>query len=199
MKLRENKLVLASGNQGKITELQSILDPLGVEVLAQSRFNTPEADECGLSFVENAIIKARNAAEHSGWASVADDSGLEVDCLQGAPGIYSARYSGGNATDESNNRKLLYELRGQPAGKRTARFHCALALFRFPNDAAPLIVHDTWEGVILDTPRGENGFGYDPLFYIPELDCTSAELAKDKKNQLSHRGKAMRKLLEQLR
>ena len=199
MKLRENKLVLASGNIGKIAELQSILDPLGVEVLAQSRFNTPEADEIGLSFVENAIIKARNAAQHSGWASVADDSGLEVDCLQGAPGIYSARYSGENATDESNNRKMLYELRGQPAGKRTARFHCALALFRFPNDAAPLIVHDTWEGIILDTPRGENGFGYDPLFYIPELDCTSAELAKDKKNQLSHRGKAMRKLLEQLR
>lgn len=198
MKIKDNKLVLASGNQGKIAELQSILSPLNIEVLAQSRFGTPEADETGLSFVENAIIKARNAAEHSGWASVADDSGLEVDCIQGAPGIYSARYSGENATDETNNRKLLYELRGIPAGKRTARFHCALALFRFPNDPAPLIVHDTWEGLILEEPRGENGFGYDPLFYIPELDCTSAELAKDKKNQLSHRGKAMQQLLKLL-
>ena len=199
MKLRENKLVLASGNQGKIAELQFILDPLGIEVLAQSYFNTPEIDEIGLSFIENAIIKARNAAQHSGWVSVADDSGLEVDCIQGSPGIYSSRYSGENATDESNNRKLLYELRGQPTGARTARFHCVLVLMRCPNDLVPLIVHDTWEGIIMDAPRGENGFGYDPLFYIPELGCTSAELAKNQKNQLSHRGKAMRKLLEQLR
>lgn len=198
MKLRENKLVLASGNQGKIAELQHMLEPYGIEVLSQSRFNVPEAEETGLSFVENAIIKARNAVEHAGWTSVADDSGLEVDCIKGAPGIYSARYSGPQATDETNNKKLLYELRGIPEAKRTARFHCALALMRFPGDPAPVIVHDTWEGIILDAPRGENGFGYDPLFYIPELGCTSAELSREEKNRLSHRGKAMRKLVERL-
>ncbi len=198
LKLKDNKLVLASGNAGKITELQTMLEPLRIEVLAQSRFNVPEAAETGLSFVENAIIKARNAAAHSGWAAVADDSGLEVDCLQGAPGIYSARYAGEQATDATNNRKLLYELRGQPEGRRTARFHCALALLRFANDPAPLIVHDSWEGVILDAPRGANGFGYDPLFYIPALGCTSAELDKAEKNRCSHRGKAMRQLLAQL-
>jgi len=195
IKLRENKLVLASGNQGKISELQAMLIPLGIDVMSQSQFNTPEADETGLSFIENAILKARNAAKYSGWTSIADDSGLEVDYLKGAPGIYSARYSGAQATDKTNNKKILYELRGVPEGQRTARFHCALALIRFEHDPAPIIVHETWEGILLDSPRGENGFGYDPLFYIPEFGCTSAELNKNEKNKVSHRAKAMQKLL----
>ena len=198
MKIRSNKLVLASGNQGKLKEMQALLESLGLEVLPQSNFNTPEADETGLSFVENAIIKARNAAKYSGWVSVADDSGLEVDFLKGAPGIYSARYSGPEATDETNNRKLLYELRGIPEGQRGARFHCALALVRHEDDPAPLIVHRTWEGRILESPQGEQGFGYDPLFFVPSEGCSSAELDRELKNRISHRGQAMQALLEKL-
>ncbi|EDY86187.1 non-canonical purine NTP pyrophosphatase, rdgB/HAM1 family [gamma proteobacterium HTCC5015] len=198
MKIRSNKLVLASGNQGKLKEMQALLESLGLEVLPQSNFNTPEADETGLSFVENAIIKARNAAKYSGWVSVADDSGLEVDFLKGAPGIYSARYSGPEATDETNNKKLLYELRGIPEGQRGARFHCALALVRHEDDPAPLIVHRTWEGRILESPQGEQGFGYDPLFFVPSEGCSSAELDRELKNRISHRGQAMQALLEKL-
>lgn len=195
MQLKGNKLVLASGNLKKINELQQLLQPLNISVLPQSSFNTPEAEETGTTFIENAIIKARNAAEHSGWASIADDSGLEVDALEGAPGVYSARYSGEHSTDESNNRKLLYELRGLPDGKRNARFHCALALMRHANDPAPLVVHRTWEGRILDAPQGEHGFGYDPLFFVPERNVCAAELSAEEKNKLSHRGQAMQALL----
>ncbi|MGM0563078.1 MAG: RdgB/HAM1 family non-canonical purine NTP pyrophosphatase [Pseudomonadota bacterium] len=199
MKIRANKLVLATGNPGKVSEMQALLAPLGLEVLPQSNFDTPEAEETGLSFVENAIIKARNAARHSGWVSVADDSGLEVDFLKGAPGIYSARYSGPEGDDATNNKKLLYELRGVPEGQRTARFHCALALVRHEEDPAPLIVHATWEGRILEAPRGEQGFGYDPLFFVPEEGCSSAELDRERKNRISHRGQAMQQLLEMLK
>lgn len=199
MLLKSNKLVLASGNAKKINELGALLAPLGVEVLTQSNFNVPEAEETGTTFIENAIIKARNASEHTGWAAIADDSGLEVDTLQGAPGVYSARYSGEHATDDSNNRKLLYELRGLPEGKRHARFHCALALMRHANDPAPLLVHRTWEGRILDAPSGEAGFGYDPLFFVPTHNQSSAELSADTKNAISHRGQAMHALFKLLK
>lgn len=206
IQLKDNTLILASGNAGKLNELSHLLSPAGITVKAQSDFNTPEADETGLSFIENAILKARNAANHTGWASLADDSGLEVDAIQGAPGIYSARYAfmsgqpveAGINKDEANNRKLLFELRGQPKAKRTARFHCALALCRFPNDPAPWVVHRTWEGEILEAPVGEGGFGYDPLFYVPTENCAAAELSKEQKGAISHRGQAMKALMDYL-
>ena len=193
-----NRIVLASGNPGKARELQALLADHHAEVLPQSAFNVPEAEETGLSFVENAILKARNAAAHSGLPAIADDSGLEVDALNGAPGIYSARYAGPGCSDADNNAKLLAALRDIPEAERTARFQCLLVYMRHAEDPTPLIVQGTWEGRILTAPRGEGGFGYDPLFYVQEKDCSSAELAAEEKNRLSHRGKALQALLSAL-
>lgn len=167
-------------------------------VVPQSDFQVPVAVENGLSFVENAIIKARHAARLTGLPAIADDSGLEVDVLNGAPGIYSARFSGENATDDKNNLRLLSLLQEIPEEQRTARFQCLLVYMRHPEDPTPLICQGTWEGKIAFNAQGENGFGYDPLFYIPELGCSSAQLDKDEKNRISHRGKAMAQLLEKL-
>jgi XTP/dITP diphosphohydrolase len=193
-----SRIVLASGNPGKARELGALLADFHAEVLPQSAFNVPEAEETGLSFVENAILKARNAAAHSGLPAIADDSGLEVDALNGAPGIYSARYAGPGCSDADNNAKLLEMLRDIPEAERSARFQCVLVYMRHAEDPTPLIVQGTWEGRILSELRGEGGFGYDPLFYVPEKDCASAELAAEEKNRLSHRGKALQALLAAL-
>ncbi|GGK63948.1 XTP/dITP diphosphatase [Amphritea balenae] len=189
------KIVLASGNKGKLKEFNQVLGGLGVEVLPQSEFQVPDAEETGLSFVENAILKARHACQLTGLPALADDSGLEVDALQGAPGIYSARFSGSDANDADNNRKLLQQLEGKQGAERSARFRCVLVFMRHAEDPTPLICQGSWEGQILEAPRGENGFGYDPLFLIPELDKASAELPAEQKNQLSHRGKAVQQLI----
>lgn len=192
------KITLASGNKGKLAEFQQLLAGLHFDVVPQSDFNIPEAIENGLSFVENALIKARHASRLTGLPAIADDSGLEVDALNGAPGIYSSRFSGENATDDKNNLQLLSLLQDIPEAERTARFQCLLVYLRHPEDPTPLICQGTWEGRIAFNADGENGFGYDPLFYIPELSCTSAQLDKEQKNKLSHRGKAMAELLKQL-
>lgn len=185
------KLVLASGNAGKVDELQAMLNGLDIEVIPQSQFDVPEAEETGLTFVENAIIKARNAAKFTKLPALGDDSGLEVDALQGAPGIYSSRYAGDTAIDLDNNQKLLTELQGMDPTKRTARFQCVIAYLRHESDPTPLIVQGTWEGSILEAPQGTQGFGYDPLFWLPSEQCTAAELDKATKNRLSHRGQAL--------
>lgn len=187
-------IVLASGNQGKLREFAQILAKFNFEVVPQSQFKVPDVEETGLSFVENALIKARNAAEHTGLPAMSDDSGIEVDALNGAPGIYSARFGGAGATDEDNNRLLLEKLQGVPDVQRTARYHCVIVYLHHANDPMPLIYQGTWEGRILHQPRGENGFGYDPLFYVPTHDCASAQLTPAIKNQLSHRGQALRAL-----
>ena len=189
------KLVLASGNPGKLKEFQALLAIAHFEVLPQADFFATEAEESGLSFVENAIIKARYAADRSGLPALADDSGLEVDCLRGTPGIYSGRFAGENASDEDNNRKLLDQLRNIPEEQRSARFQCVLVYMRHAEDPSPLICQGTWEGMILSEPQGRSGFGYDPLFFVPDQNCTSAQLPADTKNTVSHRGQAMKKLL----
>ncbi|RLK48289.1 XTP/dITP diphosphohydrolase [Alkalispirillum mobile] len=190
-----NRIVLASGNQGKVRELQGLLAETGIQIIPQSEFCVPDADETGLSFIENAILKARHACRHTDLPALADDSGLEVDFLDGEPGIYSARYAGGHGNDAANNTRLLGELDGVPEAERTARFRCAIALLRHADDPMPLVVSGTWEGRILTAPRGEGGFGYDPLFFDPELDQSAAELDGETKNRHSHRGRALRALL----
>lgn len=192
------KVVLASNNPGKAKELIELLVPLGIEVILQREFDVPDVEETGLTFVENALIKARNACEHTGLPAIADDSGIEVDALNGAPGIYSARFAGPTANDSDNNRKLLESLAGLPEAQRTARYHCVMVLLRHATDATPLIAHDSWEGVIATEPHGEGGFGYDPFFYLPSRDLTAAQLVPELKNLISHRGKALRKLVYQL-
>ena len=192
------KIVLASNNKGKVRELGQMLTSLDMEVLPQATFNIDDADETGLTFVENAIIKARHASQIAGLASIADDSGLEVDALKGAPGIYSARYSGTGATDEKNLIKLLDSLKDVPEKLRTARFQCLLVYMRHAEDPTPLICQGTWEGLITMEPQGENGFGYDPVFYVPTHQCTSAQLSAEEKNSLSHRGQALRTLVNTL-
>ena len=191
-----NKLVLASNNPGKLKELQAMLGE-HIEVLPQSRFISEEAEETGLSFVENAILKARHAARASGLPALADDSGLAVDALGGAPGIYSARYADGQG-DAANNAKLLDALRDVPDEQRGARFICALALVRHAEDPVPIICEGSWEGRILHAAQGEQGFGYDPLFLVPELGVSSAELPAEQKNRLSHRARAMALLRSRL-
>ena len=193
------RVVLASGNAGKVREFNQLLAGAHIEVVPQSSFGVPEAEETGLTFVENAILKARNAARHTGLPAVADDSGIEVDALNGAPGIYSARYAGPGASDEENLYKLLAALEGLPDERRGARFQCVIAYLRHAEDPTPLICQGTWEGRILAAPRGANGFGYDPVFYVPDEGVSSAELAPETKNRLSHRGQALRRLLEGLR
>ena len=194
-KLPMNKVVLASSNSGKLEEFQQLLGNCGFEVLPQSDFNVPDAIEDGLSFVENSIIKARHASRLTGLPAIADDSGLEVDALNGQPGIYSSRFSGEGATDQRNNAKLLAELKNTPEAERTARFQCLLVFLRHETDPTPVICQGTWDGRILFEEQGENGFGYDPLFWVPDQNCSSAELAPELKNQISHRGKAMQLLL----
>ena len=191
------QLVLASGNAGKLKELSALLAPLGIEVLPQSAFNVSEAEEPHPSFVENAIAKARHAARATGLPALADDSGLCVDVLGGAPGVLSARFAGEPKSDQRNNDLLLERLAGQ--ADRRARFYCALALVRHADDPQPLIATGEWRGVILDAPRGQAGFGYDPLFLVPDLEQTAAEIPAELKNVLSHRGSAFRQLLDKLR
>lgn len=192
------RVVLATGNAGKVREINQMLAGLALEAVAQTEYGVPEIEETGLTFVENAILKARNAASHTGLAAIADDSGIEVDALNGAPGIYSARYAGVAASDRANNDKLLAALAAVPEAERTARFQCLMVYLAHAADPTPIICQGTWEGRILPAPRGANGFGYDPLFFVPTHDCTSAELPPDIKNQLSHRGQALRQLVKQL-
>ncbi|SRR5512138_852573 len=192
------RLVLATNNAGKLRELRAVLAPLGVEVLPQSQFTNIPVEETGLSFVENAILKARHAARAAALPAIADDSGLEVDALRGAPGIYSARYAGPNASDRDNNEKLLRVLRDTPQNARTARYRCALAFMRWDSDPFPIVSQASWEGTIIDVPRGDGGFGYDPIFELPERGHTAAELSAEEKNRISHRGKALRELVRQL-
>lgn len=193
------KVVLASGNKGKLREFGQLLAGVDIEVVPQTEFGVQEADETGLTFVENAILKARNAAQHTGLPAIADDSGLEVDALNGAPGIYSARYAGVGAGDRANLEKLLRELDGVAGEARSARFQCLLVYMRHALDPTPLICQGTWEGFITFEPKGDDGFGYDPVFFVPDQNCTAAELPAEAKNSLSHRGQALRKLLAALR
>ncbi|RLA05579.1 MAG: non-canonical purine NTP pyrophosphatase, RdgB/HAM1 family [Gammaproteobacteria bacterium] len=189
------KVVLASGNQGKLREFAHLFSSMDIEVLQQSAFNVPEADETGLSFVENAILKARNAAQHTGLPAIADDSGIEVDALQGSPGIYSARYAGIGASDTANLNALLTALKDVPEKGRTARYQCLLVYMRHAEDPTPLICQGSWEGRILTTPVGDGGFGYDPIFWVDEKQCSAAQLTANQKHALSHRGKAMRQFM----
>ncbi len=192
------KIVLASGNQGKLKEFSTLLAPYAMEIVTQTQLGIESAEETGLTFVENAILKARHASQASGLPALADDSGLEVDALQGAPGVFSARFAGLNASDADNNRKLLEALAQVPGVARTARYHCVLVLMRHPTDPTPLICHGQWEGRIMEAPQGSGGFGYDPLFWVPDSQCSAAELSPEEKNRLSHRGQALRLLVEQL-
>jgi XTP/dITP diphosphohydrolase len=192
------RVVLATGNPGKLQELRAMLEPLAIEVVPLSQFTRTAVPETGLTFVENAIIKARHAAQLAKLPAIADDSGLEVDALQGAPGIYSARYAGEHASDEDNLRKLLAVLSGRKAAERSARYCCALVYMRWDNDPFPLISQASWEGRITEAPRGSGGFGYDPIFELAQRSVTVAELPAAEKNQLSHRGKALRGLVAQL-
>lgn len=194
-----SRIILASNNPGKVREFNELLAGADLQVVPQSEFGVPDIEETGLSFVENAILKARNAAAHTGLPAVADDSGLEVDALQGAPGIYSARYAGAGASDAANLQKLLAALREVPEPERAARFQCLMVYMRHERDPTPLIFQGTWEGRILFEPRGDNGFGYDPIFFVPEQECASAELPPEVKNRLSHRGQALRALVAALR
>lgn len=193
-----NELVVATGNAGKLKEIGQVLAPLQICVHGQKAFDIPEIEETGLTFVENAILKARNTCAHTGRPALADDSGLEVDALGGAPGIYSARYAGIGAGDAANVEKLLAALQGVPETERTARFQCVMVYLRHADDPTPLICQGTWEGRIALQPQGENGFGYDPVFWVPEHNCTAAQLAPQVKNSLSHRGQALQKLLQAL-
>jgi XTP/dITP diphosphohydrolase len=192
------KLVIASGNKGKLRELSALLEPLNYEVHTQAEFNVPDVPETGTTFVENAIIKARHAAEITGLPAVADDSGIEVDALDGAPGVYSARFSAPAATDEKNNALLVEKLRDVPEDERTARYRAVIVYMKHAKDPSPIICEGSWEGRIVLQPRGEGGFGYDPYFFVPTHGCTSAELSAEEKNKLSHRGQALRKLVEKL-
>ena len=191
-------IVLASSNNGKVREINQLLAGLDMVVRPQGEFNVVDAEETGLTFVENAILKARNAAQHTGLPAIADDSGLEVDALAGAPGIYSARFAGEGASDQANLEKLLDALQDTPEENRSARFQCLMVYMRHADDPTPLICQGSWEGRILTAARGSNGFGYDPVFYVPTHNCASAELPAETKNQLSHRGQALRKLVAAL-
>jgi len=190
------QIVLASGNQGKIKEIQTILK--GHPIVPQSQYNVEEAEETGTTFVENAIIKARNAASHCNLPSIADDSGLVVDALKGAPGVISARYAGVGASDQENLLKLLKDLKHIPTEQRTARFVCVIVFLRHANDPLPIIAQGTWEGRILTESIGDNGFGYDPVFWVPTHQKASAELSPEIKNAISHRGQALQQLTDSI-
>jgi XTP/dITP diphosphohydrolase len=197
--MHRNKVVLATHNVGKLRELRSLLLETGLECKSQSEYQVPEISETGQTFFENALIKARNACRYTGLPSIADDSGLVVDCLQGAPGVHSARFAGEKATASDNLKKLLRAVQEFSAEERTARFQCAMVYLRSESDPSPLISVGTWEGRISMTERGHHGFGYDPVFLVFGLKLTSAELEPQEKNRLSHRGQALRQLVEQLR
>ena len=192
------KIILASNNQGKIREFNAMLDGL-YEVVSMQDAQVEEVPETGLTFVENALIKARNAAAQSGLPALADDSGIVVDALDGAPGIYSARYAGTHGDDQANTQKLLESMAQVPDGQRSARFWCAIVFVRHAEDPTPIIVQKGWEGEILREVVGDNGFGYDPIFYVPTHGCASAELAPEVKNTLSHRALALQALLDELK
>lgn len=193
------KIVLASGNSGKLREIQAVLNQQRYQLIKQSEFNVPDVAETGTTFVENAIIKARHAAKHTDLPALADDSGIEVDALQGAPGVYSARYAGTHGKDDANNAKLLQELKEVEDAQRTARFQCVIVYMRHAQDPMPLICEGTWEGKILHELKGPNGFGYDPLFFVPTHGCSSAELEPAEKNKISHRAQALQKLISVLK
>ncbi|XKG99876.1 RdgB/HAM1 family non-canonical purine NTP pyrophosphatase [Marinobacter nauticus] len=193
------KLVIASNNAGKIAELDHLLAPLGFEPVAQGELGVSEAEEPAVTFVENAILKARNAARQTGLPALADDSGLAVDALDGQPGVRSARYAGPQASDADNVKALLAALEGVPEEKRTAQFHCVLVYLRHADDPTPIICHGRWPGRILFEPTGEGGFGYDPVFLAPEYFRSAAELTREQKGRISHRGRALASLLEQLK
>jgi XTP/dITP diphosphohydrolase len=193
------KVVLATGNPGKVRELADLLAAFGLDIVAQTELGVESAEETGLTFIENAILKARHAAEITGLPAIADDSGLAVDALGGAPGIYSARYAGVDASDQDNLDKLLVALENVPDGERQAQFHCVLVYVRHAADPTPLVFHGSWAGEITRAAAGQGGFGYDPIFYVPELGKTAAELSKDDKRAVSHRGKALTLLLEAMR
>ena len=188
------RLVLASNNAKKAAELHAMLAPLDIEIISQAELGVSEAEEPYLTFVENALTKARHAAAATGLPAVADDSGLEVDLLHGRPGVYSARFAGAGASDKENIDKLLAELKGAPDYLKSARFWCVLVYMRHADDPTPIICQASWEGMIIDEPRGQHGFGYDPVFFVPDHDCTSAQMPAELKNQLSHRGQALVKL-----
>lgn len=194
----QKTVVLASGNKGKISELSAMLAPLSYNVVSQSEYSVSDVAETGTTFVENAIIKARHAAKETGLSAIADDSGLAVEALDGAPGVYSARYSGDEANDKSNITKLLQEMSDIPTDNRQAKFLCVLVFMRHADDPTPIICQGEWHGLIADKEYGENGFGYDPVFWVPELNCSSAQLTPEQKNKLSHRGNALALLLSQL-
>ena len=190
------KLVIASNNPGKLREIDRILQPLGLEVLPQSAFNIPEADEPYCTFIENCLTKARHASELAGLPALADDSGICIDALNGAPGVYSARFAGEPKSDQRNNEKMIELLKHET--NRKAHYYCVIILVRHPHDPQPIIAEGSWHGEIIDTPRGEGGFGYDPYFLVPELGQTGAELPADVKNGMSHRGKALAELVTKL-
>lgn len=196
---RTQKVVLATGNNGKVQELQHLLKSVHFKIIPQAELHIPEIEEIGHSFVENALLKARNASQYSDLPAIADDSGLLVDALHDKPGLHSARYAGPHATAEENIEKLLHELKDVPEEKRTAHFHCAIVYMQHSFDPAPIICQGRWEGRILFIPRGPDGFGYDPVFFIPALGRSAAELTIEEKNKLSHRGKALGELLERLK
>ncbi|MCO7263349.1 XTP/dITP diphosphatase [Dickeya zeae] len=192
-------VVLATGNAGKVRELAGLLADFGLDVVAQTTLGVDSAEETGLTFIENAILKARHAARATGLPAIADDSGLAVNALGGAPGIYSARYAGEDASDRQNLDKLLAVLDNVPDEQRQASFHCVLVYLRHADDPTPLVCHGSWQGVITRAPAGEGGFGYDPVFFVPQLGKTAAELSREEKNAHSHRGQALRQLLDTLR
>ncbi|HMM46360.1 MAG TPA: RdgB/HAM1 family non-canonical purine NTP pyrophosphatase [Thiobacillaceae bacterium] len=191
------KLVIASGNPGKLREIGRILEPLDITAVPQSDFDVPECPEPHVTFVENCLAKARHASAHTGLPALADDSGICVDALAGAPGVQSARYAGEPKSDTRNNEKLVAALQGE--SNRRAHYYCVMVLVRHADDPEPLIAEGRWFGEIIDTPRGEGGFGYDPYFLVPEFGRTGAELGEDEKNAISHRGIALRELADKLK
>jgi XTP/dITP diphosphohydrolase len=193
------KVVLATGNAGKVRELADLLGDFGLDVVAQTELGVESAEETGLTFIENAILKARHAAQVTGLPAIADDSGLAVDVLGGAPGIYSARYAGVDASDQQNLEKLLATLKDVPDDQRKARFHCVLVYMRHAEDPTPLVCHGSWEGQITHEAAGQGGFGYDPIFFVPSEGKTAAELTRDEKRAISHRGRALKLLLEAMK
>lgn len=194
-----SRIVLASNNAGKVREINEVLSDHALTVMPQSEFFITEAEETGASFIENALIKARYAAFHTGLPAIADDSGIEVNALNGQPGIYSGRFAGMVATDQANLHKLTDAITDFAESQRKARYVCVMVYMRHADDPVPLISQGFWEGSLVTEPRGENGFGYDPMFYVPEHQCTAAQLSPDLKNRMSHRGKALRKLVKLIR
>jgi non-canonical purine NTP pyrophosphatase (RdgB/HAM1 family) len=196
--LEKQEIVLASNNPGKVKEINELLNGTRFHILPQSRFDVVEAEETGLTFIENALLKARNAARYTDHPVIADDSGIEVLALKGKPGIYSARYAGGGASDEDNLNKLIEDIKPLSEEDRKARFICLMVFLRHAEDPVPIITQGIWDGYVITAPCGENGFGYDPMFYVPTHDCTSAELSPDIKNQLSHRGQALKQMVKKI-